>query len=78
MHRMMERHITDDEIRGYMKNAKVMGIQWQGLRRLYISNDGVSLINRVGDDWVFKTAWKREDFDEEFDKIIEVIKNVGL
>lgn len=78
MHRMIERHITDDEIRGYMKNAKVMGIQWQGLRRIYISNDGVSLINRVGDDWVFKTAWKREDFDEEFDKIIEVIKNVGL
>ena len=78
MHRMIERHITDDEIRGYMKSAKVMGVQWQGLRRLYISDDGGCLINRVGDDWVFKTAWKKEDFDEEFDRIIEVIKNVGL
>ena len=78
MHRMIERHITDDEIRGYMKSAKVMGVQWQGLRRLYISDDGVCLINRVGDDCVFKTAWKKEDFDEEFDRIIEVIKNVGL
>ena len=45
---------------------------------MYISKDGISIAARSGDDWVFKTAWKSADFDEEAEKIMEAIKNAGL
>lgn len=49
-----------------------------GARHMYIPKDGISIAERSGEDWVFKTAWKSADFDEEAEKILEVIKNVGL
>ena len=78
MHRMMKRNITDDDLRNYMQGAKVMIVQWGGQRRRYISNKGMCVISRENDEWVFKTAWSTVDFDEESDKIVEVIKNAGL
>ena len=78
MKRMMERHITDDEIRGFMEKAKCMFVQWGGERQLFISDAGSAVITKVEDDWIFKTAWKAIDNDEEFEKIIEVLKNAGL
>lgn len=74
MHRMAERHITDDEIRNYMSHAEIMLVQWGGRRQVFYSNDGACVITKSGEDWIYKTAWKKEDFDDDTDKILEVVK----
>ena len=78
MYRMKERGITDDEVRSYMKDAKVMFVQWSGQRQMFVSDAGICVITKDGDDWIYKTAWKKVDNDEETDKIMEAIKNAGL
>ena len=78
MHRMMTRNITDDDLRNYMQDAKVMIVQWGGQRRRYISAKGMCVVSKENDEWVFKTAWKTIDFDKESNKIVEVIQNAGL
>ncbi len=78
MHRMSERGITDDEIRSYMTDAKIMLVQWGGQRQRFVGADGMCVVTRDGDNWIFKTAWKKSDYDEEADKILEAIKNAGL
>lgn len=78
MHRMLERNITDDDVRGYMKNSKVMFAQWGGQRQLFVSSQGMCLITRSGDGWIYKTAWSKHEFDKESEMIMEVLKNVGL
>ena len=74
MHRMKERLITDDDLRTYMQNAKVMFAQWGGQRQTFYSDNGVVVLHNSGDGWIFKTAWNKPDFDEITLKIIEVIK----
>ena len=78
MNRMMERNITDDDVRAYMKNAKAMFVQWSGQRQRFISDEGMCVITKSGDKWIYKTVWSKYDFDEESEKILEVLKNVGL
>ena len=78
MHRMMERQITDDDIRGYMNNAHCMFSQWGGKRQVFYSSSGVCVITKNGDDWIYKTAWNKTDFDESTDTILEVIRKNGL
>lgn len=73
MHRMKERNITDDEVRAYADNALVMQSQWGGKRIRYYSDNGISVIMDSSDGWIYKTAWKKEDFGEDVDKIMEVI-----
>lgn len=77
MKRMLERNITDDEIRGYVDNAKVMFSQWGGQRQMFITHDGVAVLIKSGDEWIFKTAWSKADFDEETLKILEVMSKYG-
>ena len=78
MKRMVERNITDDDLRSYIKNADCMFVQWGGRRRRYEGKKGAVILTRNGDDWIYKTAWKAADFGDESDQIKEVIKNVGL
>jgi hypothetical protein len=78
MHRMMERHITDDEVRAYMKNAKAMFVQWGGRRQLFVGNNGMCLIAKQDNQWVYKTVWSKYDFGEESQTIMEVLRNAGL
>lgn len=78
MNRMLERNITDDDVRAYMKNAKVMLSQWGGQRQRFISEEGMCVITKSGDEWIYKTVWSKSDYDEEADKIMEVLKSVGL
>ncbi len=73
MHRMLERQITDDDLRKYMKSANVMFIQMGGTRQAFYSDNGVAVIMKSGEDWVFKTAWSNLDFDENTEHIMEVI-----
>lgn len=77
MKRMLERNITDDEIRSYVDNAKVMFSQWGGQRQMFITKDGVAVLTKSGEDWIFKTAWSKADFDEETLKILEVMSKYG-
>lgn len=78
MKRMLERNITDDDVRSYMQNAKAMFVQWNGQRQLFVSNAGMCLVAKVKNEWVYKTVWSEYDFDEESEKILEVLKSVGL
>ena len=74
MQRMLKRKITDDEIRSYMKNADIMLNQWGGKRQAFYSKDGVCVITKTDEGWIYKTAWKKEDFDSNTERILEVIK----
>lgn len=78
MERMVERGITDDEVRSYSDNAKAMFVQWSGKRRRYVGLDGTCVVVKENNEWVYKTAWKKQDNDEETDKILEELNNVGL
>lgn len=78
MHRMVERGITDDDLRGYIDNAKVMLVQWGGARQVFAGEKGWCVVTKSGDNWMFRTAWTAEDFDEGTEKIMEAIRNAGL
>lgn len=75
---MMERNITDDDARAYMKNAKAMLVQWGGARQRFMGNEGMCVITRSGNEWLYKTVWSKHDFDEEAERIMEVLRSVGL
>ena len=78
MKRMLERNITDDDVRSYMRNAKAMFVQWGGKRQLFVSDGGMVLITKQGEEWIYKTVWSKYDYDEESVKIMEVLKDAGL
>lgn len=78
MQRMLKRNITDDNVREYMRSAKAMFVQWGGKRQLFVSDEGMVLITREGEEWIYKTVWSKYDYDEESEKIMEVLKDVGL
>ena len=39
---------------------------------------GLVLITKQGEEWIYKTVWSKYDYDEESEKIMEVLKDVGL
>jgi len=78
MKRMAERHITDDDVRSYMTDAKAMFVQWGGERQMFVGENGTCIITKSDDHWLFKTAWQKYDNDEDFDSILEVMRNAGL
>lgn len=78
MKRMLERNISDDDVREYMNQAKAMFVQWGGQRQRFMSDKGMCVITKSENEWIYKTAWSRYDFDEEAEKIMEVLKRVGL
>lgn len=78
MHRMIERSITDDNLREYIKDAKIMFVQWGGKRQLFVSDKGMCVITNENNNWIFKTAWNKHDYDKESDIILEMIRNAGL
>ena len=78
MKRMLKRNITDDDLRSFMSEANVMFVQWGGIRQRFVSEKGMAVITKKEEDWIFKTGWKRTDYDEESDQIMEVLKKHGL
>lgn len=73
MQRMMDRGISDDEVRYFKENAKVYFSRWNGKRETYYSDDGVSAVHNGAVNRVYKTTWRKEDFDDEVFNILEVI-----
>jgi hypothetical protein len=75
MQRMLERHITDDDVRAYITNADTMLSQWKGDRRLYITDQGATVIGKnTNGDWIVMTTWSKREFDEVSDAIIRTVK----
>ena len=46
-------------------------MQWNGQRQLFVGEKGACVIVKQGDVWIYKTAWLKNDNDEEFDKNIK-------
>lgn len=74
MHRMMERNITDDDLRRFMQESKIMFVQWNGQRQVFYSDNGVVVIAKTSDGWIYKTAFDQTCFDNETSRILEVIR----
>lgn len=80
MRRMMERHIMDDDVQSYVDNALFSVSQFKDTRRVFYSEDGVTVLTRTKDypgiDWIAKTTWSKYDFDEITEKAIkEALRN---
>ncbi len=76
MKRMNERNITDDEVRKFHKDADVQFNKWKGKRESYYTENGVSVVANTREGIrIYKTTWKKEDLDEDTNKILEVISN---
>lgn len=79
MHRMMERGISDDDVKRFMGESKVMFVQWGGKRQAFYGDEGVSVITKsIDEQWIFKTVWSKADYDEDTEKILEVLRKYGL
>lgn len=78
MNRMLERQITDDNLREYINNANCMFIQWRGARQRFVGTEGMVVVAKSSEDWIYKTAWKKDDYDDEAIKILEVLKKHGI
>ncbi|SDN14929.1 minor capsid protein [Acetanaerobacterium elongatum] len=74
MKRMAERNITDDEVHSFVDGALAMSSQWNGTRKVFYSPGGVTVVTKLGDDWIAKTVWSKADFDEQMQTIMEVIE----
>lgn len=56
----------------YINNAEVAYRRWKGEVIVYVSKDGCSVVNLK--DKKVSTAYRSEEYDDKFKKIIEVIK----
>lgn len=72
--RMFERHITADDVQKNIDNALIAFEQWNGTRMAFYSENGVTVVAKHGDGWIVKTAWGKNDFDEQTEQIIRVVK----
>ena len=82
MKRMMERHISDDDIQSFVDEALFCEQQFKGTRLVFYSSKGVTVLSKTSDypseSWITKTTWAYADFDENTDMIIEVAKKYGF
>lgn len=80
MKRMLERNITDDQIQEYMDSALFAVLHYNDTRLAYYSIKGVTVLTRTEDysdvDWIVKTTWSKNDFDENTDRILKEAKRL--
>lgn len=71
-----EHNITRREAEGYISNAKISHTVWNGQYERYYSSDGAAYVsikqNRI------RTAFGKEEFDENTNKILEVLNKYGI
>ena len=57
--RMLERNITSDELQEYIDYALAIFNQWNGKRKLFISEKGASVVMLRDNEWICKTSPSR-------------------
>ena len=72
--RMFERGFGTEDADGYIKNAEIAFSQFKGTRITYFSESGASTILNSSKEII--TGWSKDDFDESYDRILEVLKHV--
>ncbi|MDT8715449.1 minor capsid protein [Clostridium sp. 19966] len=74
MHINSERNhnVTKDMAQDYINNAVVAYSRWKGQVIVYVSEKGCSVVNLK--DKIISTAYKSEEYDEKFKKILEATK----
>ena len=76
--RMAERTLTEKELEGYIKKAKIMCVQRGGNGNLFIAEEGATVILRRDDgSWIYKTGWPKENHDPKILALLEEYKNYG-
>lgn len=78
MKRMLERNITDDQVQEYVDTALFSVLHYDGTRLAYYSEKGVTVLTKTQDyddiEWIAKTVWSKNDFDDNTDMIIKEAK----
>lgn len=78
MKRMLERNITSDDVQSFVNNSILTVSQFNNERLVYYSEKGVAVLTRTKDydniNWIVKTVWNKNDFDETIERILEVAK----
>lgn len=78
MKRMLERNITDDQVQEYVDTALFSVLHYNDTRLAYYSEKGVTVLTKTQDyddiEWIAKTVWSKNDFDENTDMIIKEAK----
>ena len=72
--RMLERNITSDELQEYIDYALAIFNQWNGKRKLFISEKGASVVMLRDNEWIYKTGMRYTDCGENYMAILEVLK----
>lgn len=69
-------HITEETAKGFIQNAKTSRTVWNGQFERFYSYDGAAYVNR--ESKLIRTAFKKEEFQGDADKIMEVLKKYGI
>ena len=68
-------NVSEDEAKGYIKNAKASRTVWKGQFERYYSYDGVAFVSN--EEMLIRTAFSEKQFNDEVKKIMEVLKKYG-
>lgn len=68
-------NVSEKEAKEFIKKAKLSAVAWKGERIHYFSMDGVVYVDTKNN--IIRTAFKKEQFDQNILKMIEVLKNMG-
>ena len=66
-------NVTKEMAQSYIDNAKVVYSRWNGQVNIYLSEQGCSVVNLK--DKIISTAYKCNEYDHKFSRILEVIKD---
>lgn len=74
MHINSERNhdVTKEMAQEYINNAVVAYSRWKGQVAVYVAENGCSVVNLK--DKIISTAYRSDEYDDKFKKILEVIK----
>lgn len=73
MRRMMERGVTDADINKVLASSKSDVQSRDDTNRLYFSEYGAVAIIMKGDDWIVKTVWSKDDFNEVMETMLRTV-----
>ena len=65
--------VTEDEAKAYIRNAVVSLTKWNGRYENYFALEGVVYVDVINN--IIRTCYKEKEFDEDIQKVQEVLKN---